>query len=48
MNKESLQCIFKCALIETQDHVFENCKPVLAKMSFKHTEKAKNIYGSLT
>ena len=43
MNKGSLQCIFKCAQIETQDHVFEHCEPILAKMNFKHKEKVENI-----
>ena len=48
MNKGSLQCIFKCDQIETQNNVFEHCEPVLSKMSFKHTHKVENIYGSLT
>ena len=48
INKGSLQCIFKCDQIETQNQVFEHCEPVLSKMSFKHTQKVENIYGSLT
>jgi hypothetical protein len=48
MNKGSLTCIFKCDQIETQDHVFEHCEPVLAKLNFRHTQKVENIYGSLT
>ena len=48
MNKGSLTCICKCDQIETQDHVFEHCEPVLAKMNFRHTQKVENIYGSLT
>ena len=48
INKGSLTCIFQCDQIETQNHVFEHCEPVLSKMNIKHTEKVENIFGSLT
>ena len=46
MNKGNLKCIFLCDQVETQEHVFQHCEPVLRRLKLTHTEQIKSIYGS--
>ena len=46
MNKGNMNCIFQCNQIETQDHVFQNCNPILRRLNLDHTEQMTSIYGS--
>ena len=46
MNKGNLKCIFLCDQVETQEHVFQHCGPILRRLKVTHTEQIKSIYGS--
>ena len=46
MNKGNLKCIFLCDQVETQEHVFQHCEPILRRLKLTHTEQIKSIYGS--
>ena len=41
-----MNCIFQCDQIETQDHVFQNCNPILRRLSLDRREQMTSIYGS--
>ena len=45
MNKGNLGCRFHCDSEETQIHIFENCRPIKARVS--DPVKLNDIYGSL-
>ena len=47
MNKNNLMCSFKCNSVETQTHIFENCKPVLSKLKTPNPIKLSKIFGSI-
>ena len=48
MNKDYLKCIFKCDQLETQLHIFKNCRPIQNQLKYIQTMKIKNIYGTLS
>ena len=45
LNKGNLGCRFQCDTEETQIHIFENCRPIKARIS--DPVKLNDIYGSL-
>ena len=47
LNKRDLKCVFKCDEEETQNHIFQNCEPILSKLGFTNIPSLDNIYGSL-
>ena len=40
-------CRFKCDSEETQGHIFENCGPIQARISYPVNVNLKQIFGSL-
>ena len=48
MNKGDLNCIFQCDQLETQLHVFENCRPIQNQVDYIPTMKIENIYGTVS
>jgi hypothetical protein len=48
MNRNNLQCIFKCQQVEDQIHTFLNCAPVLDNIEGSYTTDYKDICGSLS
>ena len=49
INKGNLQCRFLCESEETQCHIFENCRPIRARIrnSFPENVNLNNIFGSI-
>ena len=47
LNKGNLRCRFKCDSEETQDHIFENCGPIQARISYPVNVNLNQIFGSL-
>ena len=47
MNKNNLNCSFKCNSVETQIHIFENCKPILSKLKAPNPIKLSKIFGTI-
>ena len=47
INRNNLQCIFKCRQVEDQIHTFSNCAPVLDNIEGSYTTEYKDIFGSL-
>ena len=48
MNRNNLQCIFKCRQVEDQIHTFSNCAPVLDNIRGSYATEYKDIFGSLS
>ena len=46
MNKGNLKCVFQCDQIETQEHIFQNCEPILRRLNLHHIEQIKSVFGS--
>ena len=47
MDRGNLQCIFQCNVPETQSHIFENCQPILSKLSVPHNVRLEDKYGDI-
>ena len=47
MNRGDLKCVFQCDQLETQLHIFENCRPIQNRLNFRSTMKIQNIYGTV-
>jgi hypothetical protein len=47
MNKNNLNCSLKCNSVETQNHIFENCKPILSKLKTPNPIQLSKIFGSI-
>ena len=47
MNKGNLRCRFDCNQEETQAHIFENCGPIQARISYPVNVNLNNIFGSI-
>ena len=43
MNKGNLKSVFQCDQIETQEHIFENCEPILRRLNLNHIEQIKSV-----
>ena len=48
MNKGDLKCIFQCDQLETQLHIFKNCRPIQNQLKYIQTMKIENIYGTVS
>jgi hypothetical protein len=48
MNRGDLKCVFQCDELETQLHIFENCRPIQNRLNFRSTMKIQNIYGTVS
>ena len=48
MNRGDLKCVFQCGQLETQSHIFENCKPIQNQLNYIPTMKIENIYGTVS
>ena len=47
MNKNNLKCSFNCKSDETQNHIFEQCLPIIEKMEVPKYIELNKIYGSI-
>ena len=47
MNKNNLKCSLKCDIDETQEHIFEDCKPIREKLKLGKQIKLEQIYGPM-
>ena len=47
MNKRNLMCRFLCNSEETQSHIFENCRPLKARISYPVNVYLNYIFGSM-
>ena len=47
INKGNLGCQFKCDSEETQSHIFENCGPIKARISYPVNVNINSIFGSM-
>ena len=45
MNRGNLKCSFQCNSEETQNHIFETCGPIQARIGFPVTVNLSDIYG---
>ena len=48
MNKNNLNCIFKCPQVEDQEHSFTNCRPILKNIENGCNTTYEDIFGTLT
>ena len=48
MNKNNLNCIFKCPQVEDQKHSFTNCTPILKNIENGYHTTYEDIFGTLT
>ena len=48
INRGDLKCVFQCGQLETQSHIFENCKPIQNQLNYIPTMKIENIYGTVS
>ena len=46
-NRCNLYCICQCNELETQNHIFQECQPLLSKISAFHTANINDIYGDI-
>ena len=46
MNKGNLKCSFQCDSDETQEHIFQNCQPILSRISYPAIIDFKHIHES--
>ena len=47
MDRGDLQCIFQCNVPEIKSHIFENCQPILSKLSIPRNVRLEDIYGDI-
>ena len=47
INKGNLKCTFQCKSDETQEHIFQNCQPILSRISYPVIINLSDIYGSV-
>ena len=47
LNKKNLKCVLNCDQLDTQSHIFEECKPLRDKLKLEKVIKMEQIYGSL-
>ena len=47
INKNNLKCSLKCDIDETQEHIFEDCKPIREKLKLDKQIKLEQIYGPM-
>ena len=47
MNKKNMKCSLGCNSIETQNHIFEQCVPVIDQLRLKESINLDKIYGTL-
>ena len=47
MYKNNLKCSFSCNTLETQSHIFEECKPIICNLLNPVPIKLEQIFGSL-
>ena len=47
MYKNNLKCSFNCDSIETQDHIFETCTPILSRLKEPSPIKLAHIFGTI-
>jgi hypothetical protein len=47
MNKNNLKYSFNCKRDETQNHIFEQCLPIIEKMEVPKYIELNKIYGSI-
>ena len=47
INKGNLKCSFQCDSDETQEHIFQNCQPILSRISYPAIINLKSIYGTV-
>ena len=43
----NLKCSFQCDSDETQEHICQNCQPILSRISYPAIIDLKSIYGSI-
>merc|ERR1712127_430888 len=48
MYKNDLLCSLKCDSLETQTHIFEDCKPIFDKLKLTQTCKLNQVFGTVT
>ena len=47
MNRGNLRCSFYCNSEETQNHIFEKCGPIRARIGYPVTVNLSDIYGPI-
>ena len=47
MHRSDTSCTLGCSAIETQEHVFTQCQPILTKIANLNNLSYINIFGSL-